>query len=347
MGRFGRFWHRMTDSAAMKTKGYTMARSVFGGVFGCVLAVTLTLFSGAAAAQDAASTEKSATTEKSQRQTIGWGRFFNNDYIGDRKDRWHSSSYTISRLRGPEWTGSLPNTFGEVLEFRFRAENITPETLSAPAAKDRRYAGVMSFGYHSHQKWRGDELSMGADLVLIGPQTGLSQFQDSVHDALGLPDGKPSYDAQFANDVRLSGTAELGRQIALGKSLTLRPFVEGQVGFETMARAGVDLTLGNLAKDGLMLRDVTTGQRYSAVQGPLGKGLSLTFGGDVARVASSYLLPEGGAVTASPTRSRLRAGINWQGEKSFVFFGATYLSPEFEEQSEGQTVGSLSLLVRF
>ena len=310
------------------------------GVLGCVLAMALVSFSGAAIADETAA-------EALPRETIGWGRFFNNDYIGDRKDRWHSSSYTISRLRGPEWTGSLPDQFGEILEFRFRAENITPETLSAPAAKDRRYAGVMSFGYHSHQKWRGDELSLGADLVLVGPQTGLSRFQDYVHDGLGLPDGKPSYDTQFANDARLSGTAELGRQIALGDRLTLRPFLEGQIGFETMARAGVDLTLGNLGKGGLMLRDVNTGQRYSAVQGVEGKGFSLTLGGDVARVASSYLLPEGGAVTASPTRTRARAGLNWQGEKSFVFFGATYLSPEFKEQSEGQTLGSLSLLVRF
>lgn len=188
---------------------------------------------------------------------------------------------------------------------------------------------------------------MGADLVVIGPQTGLSRFQDFVHDKLGLPNGAASYSAQFGDAVSLSGTAELGRQIALGENVTLRPFVEGQVGFETLARAGADVTIGKLAKDGLMLRDVTTGQRYSAVQGPLGKGLSLTFGGDIARVASSFLLPAGGAVTASPTRSRLRAGLNWQGDKSFVFLGATYLSPEFKEQTQGQTVGSLSLLVRF
>ncbi len=281
------------------------------------------------------------------RETIGWGRFFNNDYIGDKADRWHSSSYTISRVRGPKWTGSLPNTFGQVLEFRFRAENITPEKLSTPSATDRRYAGVMAFGFHSHSKLRGDELSLGADLVVIGPQTGLSQFQDYIHDKLGLPDGAPSYNAQFANAVRLSATGELGRPIAIGNKLTLRPFVEGQIGFETLARAGVDVTLGNSAKDGLMLRDVTTGQRYSAVRGPLGKGLSLTFGGDVAYVGDSYLLPAGGAVTASNTRSRVRAGVNWQGENSFVFFGATYLSPEFKEQHEGQTLGSLSLLVRF
>jgi len=310
----------------------TIMRAGIGAVLWVVLCMGL---AGGAAAQDSA------------RETIGWGRFFNNDYIGDGKDRWHSSSYTISRLRGPEWTGSLPSGFGDIVEFRFRAENVTPALLANPVANDRRYAGVMAFGYHSHSQWRGEELSLGGDLVLIGPQTGLSRFQDFVHDKLGLPDGGASYGAQFGNAAVLSGTGELGRQLPLAPALTLRPFVEGQVGFETLARAGFDLTLGNLAKDGLMLRDVTTGQRYSAVQGPKGKGLSLTVGGDVAAVAGSYLLPAGGAVSASKTRTRLRAGLNWQGKQSFVFLGVTHLSPEFNEQPEGQVIGSLSLLVRF
>lgn len=281
------------------------------------------------------------------RQTIGWGRFFNNDYIGDGKDRWRTSSYTISRVRGPEWTGSLPDRLGRVLEFRFRVENVTPETLEAPARVDRRYAGILSLGYHTHWAARSEEYALGVDAVMVGPQTGLSRFQDYIHDGIGLPDGAPSYNAQFGDSTHFSTTGEVGRRMTLAPKLTLRPFVEGQVGFETVARAGADVTIGNLAKDGLMLRDVNTGQRYSAVQGPLGTGLSLTFGGDVARVFSSALLPTGGVVTASDTRGRMRAGLNWQGEKSFVFFGATYLSPEFDQQSEGQTIGSLSLLLRF
>lgn len=312
--------------------------SLFIGLGGICLA----LFASVAQAQEVA-----PPAVATDRQTIGWGRFFNNDYIGDGKDRWHTSSYTISRVRGPEWAGDLPQTFGQVLEFRFRLEQITPAELSAPAANDRRYAGIMAFGYHSHSKLREEELSLGVDLVFIGPQTGLSGLQDYIHDGIGLPDGGPSYAAQFANDAVLSGTGELGRQIVLRENLTLRPFVEGQIGLENLVRAGMDVTLGRLAKDGMMLRDVTTGQRYNAVQGPQGRGFSLTFGGDIAAVASSYLLPKGGAVSASTTRTRLRTGLNWQGEKSFVFFGLTYLSPEFTQQSEGQTLGSLSLMVRF
>lgn len=282
-----------------------------------------------------------------QRETIGWGRFFNNDYIGDKQDRWHTSSYTISRVRGPEWGGALPFEFGKILEFRFRADTITPADLVAPAASDRRYAGILSFGVHTHFRTPlREEVSFGADLVVIGPQTGVSRFQDFIHDGLGLPQATV-FDDQFPNAVYPSITAELGHVIELGASVTARPFVESQLGVENLLRGGLDIMIGQLGRDDLMLRDQTTGQRYSAVQGPDRGGLSVNIGGDVARVFSSAYLPSGGAAQMSPIRYRLRAGLNWQRKQSFVFFGTTYLGPEFDQQSEGQFVGSLSLLIKF
>ena len=34
------------------------------------------------------------------RVTLGWGRLFNNDTLGDTQDRWKTGSYTINHLRG-------------------------------------------------------------------------------------------------------------------------------------------------------------------------------------------------------------------------------------------------------
>lgn len=288
----------------------------------------------------------SAEVSPQARETIGWGRFFNNDYLGDRDDRWHTSSYSVSRVRGPKWTGVLPQRPGEILEFRVRLDTITPADMVAPLTPDRRYVGILSFGFHTHYRTESEQMSLGGDLVFIGPQTGVSRFQDFIHDKLGLPDGTVFSD-QLPNAVYPAVTAELGHPIYLGESLTLRPFVEGQAGVEYLVRGGADLVLGKLGRDDLLLRDQTTGQRYSAAQGPDGRGLSVTVGADVARVFSSVYLPSDGAAVLTPTRTRLRAGLNWQGEKSFVFFGATYLSPEFNQQPVGQTVGSLSLLVKF
>ena len=280
------------------------------------------------------------------RQTIGWGRFFSNDYLGDRQDRWHTSTYVISRVRGPAWLGDLPEQAGQNLEFRFRADTITPADMVTPLAVDRRYVGILSFGMHTHFKSGAEQVSLGSDLVFVGPHTGISHFQDFIHDSLGLPQATV-FDDQLPDAVYPQVTGELGRNLVMGQNLSLRPFVETQVGAETLLRGGADVVLGKLGRDDLMLRDQTTGQRYSAIQGPDGRGFSLTLGGDVARVINSVYLPSGGAATLTPTRTRLRAGLNWQGKQSFVFFGTTYLSPEFDQQPTGQTLGSLSLLVKF
>ncbi len=285
-------------------------------------------------------------TSAPARETIGWGRFFNNDYLGDGDDRWHTSSYSVSRVRGLKWTGLLPDVPGQILEFRFRADTITPADMVTPLVPDRRYVGILSFGFHTHFRKANDEMSFGGDLVFIGPQTGVSRFQDFIHDGLGLPQATV-FDDQLPDAIYPAVTGEMGHPIHLNENLTLRPFLEGQAGVEYIVRGGADLVLGKLGRDDLLLRDQTTGQRYSAAQGPDGRGLSLTMGADVARVFSSVYLPKDGDVAASPLRSRLRAGLNWQGNRSFVFLGATYLSPEFKQQPVGQTIGSLSLLVKF
>jgi hypothetical protein len=145
----------------------------------------------------------------------------------------------------------------------------------------------------------------------------------------------------------LSG--EIGQPIALAPNLTLRPFVEGQWGYETLIRAGADLTIGRFGQGALQVRDVVTGHRVAGIRAPDGgaPGLSVVLGGDVARVGDSALLPEDGAAVLRRDRMRLRAGLHWQGQRSDVFYGVTWLSPEFEDQREGQLVGALQLRLRF
>ena len=280
-----------------------------------------------------------------QRQTLGWGRLFNNDALGDLHDRWHSGAYTVSLLRGPEWTGQLPTGFGDILEYRVSGATVTPANLDNPAADDRRYAAPLSFGIRTHLAWRGVEASLGADLVAVGPQTGIGNFQSWLHGALGVD--KPALTNQLGNAVYPTVQAELGRGFALSDQFTLRPFISAQAGVETLVRAGGDLVIGSFGQGALMLRDDTTGQRYRGVPGERTPGLSFTLGGDVAHVFSSALLPAGGAAVASETRGRLRAGMAWQGKKSSAFYGITYLTPEFDSQPAGQLVGSVNLNLRF
>jgi hypothetical protein len=280
------------------------------------------------------------------RVTLGWGRLFTNDAIGDADDRWRTGAYTVSRVRGYSWSGDLPKQMGDILEFRARAETIAPANLSKPDKGDRRYAALLSFGMHSHHDWRGNEVSLGADLVFSGPQTGISAFQDFIHELLDMP--KPQVAGnQVGNAVYPTLVAELGRSVALGDNATFRAFVEAQAGLETFVRVGGDLVIGRLGQDDLMLRDPGTGQRYRAVEGTRDQAFSLVVGGDVAQVFDSNLLPSGEAATLAQNRSRLRAGVHWQGKKASAFYGLSYLGREFEEQPQGQVVGALNLNLKF
>lgn len=281
-----------------------------------------------------------------ERVTLGWGRLFTNDALGDAHDRWRTGAYTVSRVRGYSWSGDQSLRMGDILEFRARGETIAAVDLADPALDDRRYAAMLSFGMHTHFIWRGNEVSLGGDLVFIGPQTGISRFQSFIHNVLNLP--KPQVAAnEFDNAVYPTLVAELGRTVALGDNARLRPFVEAQAGLETFVRVGGDLVIGRLGQDDLMLRDPGTGQRYRAVEGTRDQSVSFVVGADYAQVFDSKLLPSGGNATLSAGRSRMRAGVHWQGEKASAFYGLSYLGPEFEQQSEGQIVGALNLNLQF
>ena len=274
---------------------------------------------------------------------LGWGRIFDNDAIGDGHDRWRTGSYTLSVIRATSFAGSLPETLGALQEWRLSTQIVAPANLSAPAAGDRRYAGMLSVGVHSQSLWQGMELDLGGDLVAIGPMTGVSRVQKWVHNALGIDE--PNTSQQITDRVIPTVSAELGRPIELGAT-TFRPFVAAQAGVETLARVGADVTFGAFGRQSVMVRDTATGQRYRAAPSTLVPGFSLVAGGDVARVFGSVLLPSNGPAPTE-TRSRLRAGVHWQGERASGFYGLTWLSEEFQGQDGGQVLGSLSFNLRF
>lgn len=303
------------------------------GVRAALTGAGLCVLAGMAAAED--------------RVTLGWGRMFSNDAIGDGHDRWRTGSYTVSYLRGTSWDGELPTAFGDILEYRASGQTIAPANLADPAPDDRRYAGILTFGLHTHFDWLGLETSVGADLDVTGPQTGLSSFQERIHDWTDLPDPEPAFENQIPNHVYLTAIGELGKEFNMGGAGRVRPFVEAQAGIETFLRAGADLTFGGFGEGSLLIREYMTGQRYRAIKGDLIPGTSFTLGADIAHVFDSALLPEGGEAELSSTRARARAGIQWQGERASVFYGISYLGEEFVQQPEGQVVGSLNINFRF
>ena len=280
------------------------------------------------------------------RVTLGHARLFSNDALGDAKDRWRSGSYMVSRLRGPSWDGVLPSRPGEILEFRLRSEIIAPSDLVTPAPDDRRYAGVLALGLHTHFALGQAEASLGGELVVTGPQTGIGAFHREVHELFDMPEPQV-LDDQIPNGIHPTLRAEIGQRFDLGRVVSLRPFVEAQAGVESFVRVGGDMVIGGFGTGALLVRDSVTGHLVEGIAGSDGPGLSFMLGGDVARVFDSAYLPSGGAAVLSDSRGRLRAGLNWQGEKTEVFYGLTWMGKEYEAQPDEQVVGSIRLRLRF
>lgn len=282
------------------------------------------------------------------RVRLGYGRLVTNDLIGDGHDRWRTGSVASSRVWGPDWSGTAPARFGDLIELRFNAEVMAPEHVGAPAAGDRPYAGAISVGLHTHFEQYGNEFALGGDLVFTGPQTGLDEFQGFLHDAVGGEDlSGATRSTQIGNDLNPTAVAEMGRSIDIGANGLLRPFVEGRAGAETLVRVGADLSFGNVGHGELLVRDPVTGQRYRTILNDLA-GYSFLVGGDIAYVDHSEFLPANRGYALSDQRSRLRAGVHWQGEKGHnAFYGLTWLDKEFKGQRDSQIVGSVRLHIEF
>lgn len=287
------------------------------------------------------------TAKTAQAEEIGYGRLIVNDFLGDGRDRWRSGSVIGSHVFGPQWTGELPANPGEIFELRIMGQVIAPQSLTAPAAGDRAYAGALSVGLHTHFERNATEFSLGSDLTIIGPQNGLGDFQSWLHDQFGVAGPSNAVlNSQIGNQFTLGAVAEVGRRIALGTNAELRPFAELRLGDENLVRAGFDLTLGTFGQNDLLVRDPITGLRYSTM-GSRPQGVSFIVGADTAYVDSSVYLPASGAATLENARHRVRAGFNWQGKSHSVYYGASWLSPEFSGQSEGQVVGAVRVKLDF
>lgn len=286
-----------------------------------------------------------------ERGRIGSSRIFNNDWIGDGKDRWRTGSYALSYISGPEWENSLPEGFGDLIEYRIRTEIIAPSNLVGPGnGTDRRYVGAVSFGAHTHFLRGGNEVSLGFDFVATGPQTGMGDFHTWAHNGIGEP--TPGVLAsQIGNGLHPTVIAEIGRELWLNGHETgprFRPFIEMQAGVETFVRVGGDFTIGNLGLGDMRVRDVVTGQRTLAVKSKRDGGLSFVVGGDAAYVVSSAYLPSTLGYSVTTPRLRARAGLYYERKETGIFYGLTWLGKEFDAQpTAGQLVGSLALKIKF
>ncbi len=275
------------------------------------------------------------------RETIGTGRLFTNDYFGDGRDRWRSGSYVYSHLRANGPYDPANRAFGNIIEYRAMTEIISP----GAGGVDRPYVGAITLSAQTHFGDGPWHYALGADVAFIGPQTGLSVFQEKFHDAFDLR--APLTANQLPNETIFGARASATYTYRVSETVSLRPFAELRSGTEQIARIGADVLIGNVGQDDLWLRDDVTGQPYRGTDAGQ-TGWAVLAGADIAAIGDSAYLPASRGVTALDQRQRARLGVLWQPAPNFtVFYGATYLSEEFDGQDGGQVLGSLRLGFNF
>ena len=280
-----------------------------------------------------------------ERRALGGVGVFTNDYLGDRKDRWRTAALTRSEFRGTPWQGQIPED-GMITEFRLRMEMIAPTRIwTAPEPGERPFVGLIAPGAFAHFRRGATEFRLGAEAVFIGPQTGIAGLLDSAHDTFGFKDPQ-ALSAEIGDAILPTGIAGVARPITHGTAL-LRPFARASLGAETTATLGFDLILGAGGATSLFARDPVTGHLIAAARATDAPGLTFSAGADLTAIFGSHLLPGGQGYETEPARLRLRAGLDADILGWDIFYGLTYLGPEYSTQSEGQTVGSIAMFLRF
>jgi hypothetical protein len=287
--------------------------------------------------------EEAVGAEPSDEKKVQFSSVFTNDFLGDGKDRWRSSSLDISMTFGAGDLGVLPTSAFERFELRFRSEIISPANLTTPAANDRQYAGVLGLGAFTHFQKNAYDIYYGGELVFVGDATGVGSFHDSAHDALSSASPSAAVlNAQVPNAIYPTVHAGISKSYRSDNRL-IRPFAEAQAGAETLVRVGADAIFGTAMINDFLLRDSVSGQVVTHSKSDNSKGFGFLVGADAAYVADSNYLPNSGTTSLENFRPRARAGAVFQSQKIDAFYGVTWLGKEFASQPDSQVVGTVSL----
>ncbi len=264
--------------------------------------------------------------------------FFANDSFWDGKDRWRTGSYQRSIFLDYE-----------KYEFRLRMEFVAPQSLTTPDKKhDRPYAAIFSLGLFDHQRVGQHHFAYGIGVDAINKSKFAENYQKWWHSWSGFEDLNIAdfrVPSQFAPLAEASWQYEA--KLPHGYAI---PFVEIGTGPRDYARAGLDLILTDRELH-FLSRDATTGNLLFDTLNPKRYNqwnFDMILGADYSYVAKDiYIENDVSNVKSLKDRYRLRLALRGQVEGLTFLVGPTYLSPEFDEQSEGQILQTFSLELNF
>lgn len=130
---------------------------------------------------------------------LGYGRLVTNDLLGDGKDRWRTGSVSAFRMYVQEDVDLKHLKLGQAVELRTHFEVVAPSDLQDDSGGDRPWGGAISLGLHSPFHYGSLQMSLGADVHVIGQNSGLTGFQQDLHKGLGI---KHAGDAVSNNKIK-------------------------------------------------------------------------------------------------------------------------------------------------
>lgn len=280
---------------------------------------------------------------------LGYGRLVTNDLLGDGKDRWRTGSVSAFRMYVQEDVDLKHLKLGQAVELRTHFEVVAPSDLQDDSGGDRPWGGAISLGLHSPFHYGSLQMSLGADVHVIGQNSGLTGFQQDLHNGLGVKHaGDAVSNNQIKDETVMGGAAAAAYPIGLSDRVQARPYGEVRAGLEDVASVGMDVYFGALDATPAMSRDPVTGHRYPVeVEQNQDRGILFSLGYDFTDVQKSRFLPRSAGVSHVETRSRTRMGMTFKRGSWSVFGGLTLRGKEFEGQEDEQMLGSIRLFSRF
>lgn len=299
---------------------------------------------------------------------------FWNDFLADGQDRWKSGGITQSftlpeRIfdRDP-WTPWLANRASGI-EIQARGLVVTPDNTAAAGTndRDRPYAQYLGVGAYFRSDTRprpsvaGTTLSVedrvGVEVGWIGEPLFFFEAQDALHEVIGMGATQVSDDnsvgAGVLANLEARRTWRYHRDMG-AVDVEAAPYIDISAGLrENSARIGANFFAGGDLSARHWNMDPAIGAVIPGSKRRIpGFDWAVFAGADIGSVAQDALLGgvaglDGPKAEPKTVVARARAGVVMGYGKVSLSYGLNWLSPEFEDQEQGQLIGSAALKIDF
>lgn len=294
---------------------------------------------------------------------------FWNDRLGDGGDRYKTGGLTQSWVIPQSVLSEEPWIPGHAsaVEVQGRGYIATPDNTTNPVPGDRPYAQYVGIGAYLRtastatfigpDRWMTTENRVGVEVGFQGDPLPLFEIQDAIHDMSGMGRMAMSSTNTLPSELLVNLDAKRTWRYHLdfgNHEFEFAPYAMGSVGMrETSMRAGFDMIVGSALTARTWNHDQSMGALIPGGSKPRdGFHWTAWAGADAGLIFADALLDggfggNGPGVDREQSSVRARAGLMLEYNNVALAYSATYLSPEFSAQSDGQLIGAVSLKIRF